>query len=112
MRWKSRTLEQLADMICGENAAGYFQYLSGPRLTRIFCDADTDFVHDGSTRRFWVADVLQKILDLPLTNAQMPSDALLRVIRVLMDIEDAFNEKNDPAFGAQPPKQSDQARSV
>ncbi|MSU96740.1 hypothetical protein EB795_22895 [Pseudomonas mandelii] len=93
MKWKSRTLEQLADMICGENTEGYFQYLSGPRLTRFFRDAETDFVHDGTTRRFWVAEVLQKILDFPSTNAQMPSDAMLRVIRVLMDSEDAFNEK-------------------
>ncbi|KWS74870.1 hypothetical protein [Pseudomonas amygdali] len=93
MKWKSRTLEQLAEMICGDNTAGYFQYLSGPRLTRFFKDADTDFVHDGSTRRFWVADVLQKTLDFPSTSAHMPSDAMLRVIRVLMDSEDAFNEK-------------------
>ncbi|KAB0483864.1 hypothetical protein SAMN04490202_0879 [Pseudomonas reinekei] len=92
MKWKARTLEQLADMICGENTEGYFQYLSGPRLTRFFRDADTDFVHDGTTRRFWVADVLQKILDFPSANAQMPSDAMLRVIHVLMDSEDAFNE--------------------
>jgi hypothetical protein len=92
MKWKARTLEQLADMICGENTKEYFQYLSGPRLTRFFRDADIDFVHDGTTRRFWVADVLQKILDFPSTNSQMPSDAMLRVIRVLMDSEDAFNE--------------------
>ncbi|MEJ5279811.1 hypothetical protein WH299_11100 [Pseudomonas sp. MYb541] len=93
MKWKARTTEQVGELICGENTEGYFHYLTGPNLTRFFRDADTEFVHDGSTRRFWVADVLQKILDLPSSNPLMPPDAMLRVIRLLMDSEDAFNEK-------------------
>lgn len=93
MKWKARTTEQVAELICGDNTEGYFRYLTGPNLTRFFRDAETEFFHDGSTRRFWVADVLQKILDLPSSNPLMPSDAMLRVIRLLMDSEDAFNEK-------------------
>lgn len=93
MKWKARTTEQVGELICGDNTEGYFQYLTGPNLTRFFRDADTEFVHDGSTRRFWVADVLQKILEFPSSNPLMPPDAMLRVIRLLMDTEDAFNEK-------------------
>lgn len=93
MKWKARTTEQLGELICGDNTEGYFRYLTGPNLTRFFRDADTEFVHDGSTRRFWVADVLQQILDLPTSNQMMPPDAMLRVIRILMDSEDTFNEK-------------------
>lgn len=93
MKWKARTTEQVAELICGDNTEGYFRYLTGPNLTRFFRDAETEFVHDGSTRRFWVADVLQEILDLPSSNPLMPPDAMLRVIRLLMDSEDAFNEK-------------------
>lgn len=93
MKWKTRTLEQVAEMICGDKPESYFRYLSGPNLSRFFRDADTDFAHDGSTRRFWVADVLQKILDYPSANPLTPPDAMLRVIRLLMDSEDAFNEE-------------------
>lgn len=93
MKWKTRTLEQVAELICGDNTEGHFRYLTGPNLTRFFRDANTEFVHDGSTRRFWVADALQKILDFPSSNPLMPPDAMLRVIRLLMDSEDAFNEE-------------------
>ncbi|MCK9744973.1 hypothetical protein [Pseudomonas syringae] len=93
MKWKTKTLEQIAVMICGDSTESYFQYLSGPNLTRFFKDADTDLVHDGGTRRFWVANALEKLLDYPSTNAQMPPDPMLRVIRLLMDVEDAHNEK-------------------
>ncbi|UVM55426.1 restriction endonuclease [Pseudomonas sp. B21-012] len=93
MKWKSRTLEQIAVMICGDKPESYFRYLSGPDLTRFFKDADTDFTHDGTTRRFWVADTLQKTLDFPSANSLTPPDAMLRVIRLLMDSEDAFNEE-------------------
>ena len=92
MKWKTRTLEQVAEMICGDKPESYFRYLSGPNLSRFFRDANTDFAHDGSTRRFWVADVLQKIMDSPSANPLTPPDAMLRVIRLLMDGEDAFNE--------------------
>ncbi|WP_053123216.1 hypothetical protein [Pseudomonas sp. P1.31] len=94
MKWKARTTEQVAELICGDNTDGYFRYLTGPNLTRFFRDVETEFVHDGSTRRLWVADVLQKILDLPSSNPLMPPDAMLRVIRLLMDSEDVFNEKS------------------
>lgn len=93
MKWKARTSEQIAELICGDNTEGYFRYLTGLNLTRFFRDADTDFVHDGSTRRFWVADVLQKTFDFPRSNQLIPPDAILRVIRLLMDSEDSFNEK-------------------
>jgi hypothetical protein len=40
-------------------------YRSSSYITRFFRDADTDYVHDGSTRAAWAADTLRKILDEP-----------------------------------------------
>lgn len=97
MKWKARTTEQVAELICGDNTEGYFRYLTGPNLTRFFRDSDTEFVHDGSTladsglrmpcKRSWISQV---------QNTLMPPDAMLRVIRLLMDSEDAFT-KSHPA---------------
>jgi hypothetical protein len=94
MQFKRRSLMQLADLICG-NAhveTSNFIYRSSSYLTEFFQDCDTDYVHDGSTRQRWVADVLEKILSEPHPNAQTPPDTFGRVIQILMDQGDALNE--------------------
>jgi hypothetical protein len=49
----------LAELICGD-LPGSPVYRSGDRLTKFFAAADVGrFVHDGSTRRFWVAECLR-----------------------------------------------------
>jgi hypothetical protein len=97
MQFKRRTLMQLADMICGnfEPAVSNFAYRSSSRLTEFFQDCDTDYVHDGSTRNYWVAETLQSILQEPQKDANTPPDTFCRVIRVLMDQGDALNEPAD-----------------
>ena len=88
---------QLADMICGNFKAeeSHFAYRSSSRLTEFFRDCDTDYEHDGSTRNYWVAEVLSQILLEPQANAQTPPATFSRVIRALMDQEDALNEGKD-----------------
>jgi hypothetical protein len=81
-------------MICGHFPAhqSFFPYRSSSYITRFFRDADTDYMHDGSTRSRWVADTLALILEEPHPNAQTPPDTFCRVIRTLMDTEEATNE--------------------
>lgn len=61
-------------------------------LTEFFEDCGTGYRHDGSTRNYWVADVLQKILAEPRSKGAIPPDTFLTVIRTLMAQEDAMNE--------------------
>lgn len=81
-------------MICGNFPAetSFFPYRSSSYITRFFRDADIDFAHDGSTRNWWVANVLEQILKQPTKDARTPPDPFLRVIATLMDTGDARNE--------------------
>ena len=97
-QFKSRTLTQIADMICGNEDKGkFFLYRSSSYLTKFFQDCDTDYTHDGSTRNTWVANILQVILSEPQTNTTTPPETFLRVIKVLMDKSDAVNEDTERA---------------
>lgn len=97
MEFKQRTLIAIADMICGNFKAeeSHFIYRSSSYLTRFFQDCDTEYVHDGSTRNYWVADILRQILAEPHPNAQTPPAMFSRVIQALMDPADALNEGSD-----------------
>lgn len=88
---------QLADMICGNFDAGksLFRYRSSSALTEFFRDCDTDYEHDGSTRNYWVASVLEELLEAPQANANTPPEIFARVIQALMEREDALNEGGD-----------------
>lgn len=50
---------ELAEMICGDNNC--FPYRSSFYLTKFFKDLALNYEHDGSTRRFWVRDVLLEL---------------------------------------------------
>jgi hypothetical protein len=95
MKWRKRTLDEVADMICGNGEGTPFVYRSSSYITRFFQDADTDFVHDGSTRYAWVASVLEQILAEPHSDAQTPPASFCRVIATLMDVADAVGEDQD-----------------
>jgi hypothetical protein len=75
--------------------SGFEKEKSNVYLTEFFQDCDTDYRHDGSTRYRWVAETLAAILAEPHPNATTPPEAFLRVIRTLMDQEDALNEGVD-----------------
>jgi len=87
----------IAEMICGDFKAedNFFVYRSSSYLTQFFRDCDTEYVHDGSTRKYWVADTLRQILVEPHPNAQTPPATFSTVIQTLMDTGDAHNEGSD-----------------
>ena len=100
---RRKTINEIADMICGNvNHSGRmsnFQYRSSSYLTEFFEDCDMEqFVHDGSTRKSWVAGVLNQIVQQPTDEPALPNRAFRTVIKVLMDKADAMN--HDPERNA------------
>ena len=80
MKFRRPNLLQLADLICGNvgketpgpgDKPAYFPYRTSSYITDFFTDLDTEYVHDGTTRRQWVADVLEEILNEPHTVASL-----------------------------------------
>lgn len=105
MQFKQRTLEEIANMICGNGdreEGKHFVYRSSSYITRFFQDCDLDFRHDGTTRYSWVADRLKEILAGSQLGPNVPPEAFSRVVRTLMDPADAFGEgpERTAAFGA------------
>ena len=97
MKWRQRTLDDIADMICGNGEGTPFVYRSSSYITRFFREADTEFTHGGSTRAAWVSSVLEQILAEPHPDAQTPAPTFCRVIATLMDVSDATNGDPDRA---------------
>jgi hypothetical protein len=90
LKLSKRTLSDLAEMVCGGASGASFEwknfpYRSSTYLTEFFTNCDLDFVHDGSTRKWWVLEVLTKLNAGPVSNPHLPSDALVRAVRELMD---------------------------
>lgn len=90
MKLSNRTLTALAEMICGAPGSGsfawkQFPYRSSSFLTEFFANCDLDYVHDGSTRKWWVLEVLEELNNAPTTNQALPSEPIVRVIQELLD---------------------------
>src|ERR1700693_822159 len=89
-RIHKRTIETLAEMICGGSGGmtGYawsgFPYRSSSQLSRFFGDCDLPYSHDGSTRKSWAESVLQELNGGPSISPQLPADGIIRVIQELM----------------------------
>lgn len=100
MKLRPRNLLALGDLVCGNLGSDeprsenpkYFPYRSSSYLTEFFQDLDMEWVHDGSTRHRWVADVLEKMLAEPHASPARPPDAFCRMIDRLMDRTEATNE--------------------
>lgn len=97
MEFRKRTLRDIASMICGDFLAekSFFVYRSSSYLTEFFEDIDTPYVHDGSTRARWVAEILGQILQEPSSAPHTPPETFARVICRLMDQGDCLNEGSD-----------------
>lgn len=98
MKWKSKNLRGLADIICGNSELGkvtYFTYRSSSYLTKFFEDCDLDFVHDGSTRWAWVVARLEEVLAMPHPGVSVPPEAFVKVIRAVLDKSDAHTDDPD-----------------
>lgn len=98
MKFKDRTLIEIANMICGnpeamKNGQSFFRYRSSSYITEFFSDCATEYRHDGSTRNRWVAEALRQILAGPQPGTNIPPDTFSRVIQTLMDQGDALNEE-------------------
>jgi hypothetical protein len=92
MKFKDRNLRYLAEAIIGD--AKFFHYRSSFYITRFFQDCNLDYVHDGSTRWSWTANVLTELLQDPQPAANILPQRFVQVIRVLMDKAEA--EEDDP----------------
>ena len=86
--FRKRTIHEIAEMICGTESK-YFKYRSGTYLSEFFeyCDME-QYVHDGSTRKWWVAGVIEDILRQPVDDTALPSRGFQTVIQILMDPAD------------------------
>lgn len=93
MIFKQRNLKAIAELIIGDE--GHFPYRSSSYITEFFEECDLDFVHDGSTRKYWVADRLQELLDEPSDTANTLPSQFLNVLRVLMHKSDAHLDDLD-----------------
>jgi hypothetical protein len=101
VKFRRRTLEDLADLVVGnvgrddaehEDEARYFPYRSSSYITEFFSELGTDDVHDGTTRHRWVADVLERMLSEPHDGPAHPPEIFCRLIDQLMSPADALNE--------------------
>lgn len=79
-------VSQLALMVCGDGKYNeIFPYRSSSYLTEFFKGIDLDYTHDGSTRRWWVQNVLEEINKKDnKTNEQFPSPEIIKVVEQLL----------------------------
>ncbi len=92
MKFKSRNLREIAEMVIGDHPN--FQYRSSSFITRFFEECDLEFVHDGTTRWAWTSDRLAELLSEPQPAAFVLPDRFVHLLRVLMHKSDALD--NDP----------------
>lgn len=92
MKFKSRNLRAIAEMVVGDNKN--FTYRSSSFITQFFEECDLEFFHDGTTRWSWAADRLAELLQEPQETAHALPGRFVNVLRVLMSKADAAD--NDP----------------
>ena len=92
MRFKSRNLRAIAEMVIGDVES--FPYRSSSQITQFFEECDLDFVHDGSTRWAWTAGKLAELLQEPQPTTHALPERFVHVLRMLMHKSDA--EPEDP----------------
>jgi hypothetical protein len=96
VRFRQRTINELADMICGnyQGEKDLFRYRTGKGLAEFFHDAHAFFEPDPweNSRAQWTVNALDKIFDEPSPSPTAPPDGFARVISLLMEQEDSVNE--------------------
>lgn len=96
--WKleigSGGLLKFSEMICGDDPFKFFPYRSSSYLTRFFVDLDFDYVHDGSTRRHWVNDVLKELNAKQQLSPEMPSREIVTIIENLLHPDHFLFDEN------------------
>lgn len=95
MQIGAAAIAKIAEMICGDQPFQFFPYRSSSYLTRFFVDLDLDYIHDGSTRRVWVREVLDE-LNKRQSPDNMPSPEMVKVIEYLLHPDHfLFDDKVD-----------------
>ena len=101
MQLKRETLENLADMVCGNgDYSRYFRYRSSSYLTGFFQDVGLNCCHNGTTRKWWVRDRLVEILDQPSKDRHTPPRAFSKVIEHLMEVNEQGKDEDPGRRGA------------
>lgn len=86
MKVNPNALDALAKMICGDAPFNkYFPYRSSYYLTKFFNDIGLNYIHDGSTRRYWVLETLEKLNEEYSLDPDMPPIGLQKAIEYLLD---------------------------
>jgi hypothetical protein len=100
MKLRDRVLDRLAEMVAGDDPL--FPYRSGSGLARFFHGCGFDFVHDGSTRKWWTKERLEELNNGICPTPDLPSNSLLRVISEMFDpIDfDEYLKERDAALNA------------
>lgn len=93
MKFKSRNLRAIAEMIIGDDE--HFPYRSSSYITQFFEECDLDLVHDGSTRWWWTSERLAELLMEPQPNPNALPERFVHVLRVLMHKADADTKDPD-----------------
>ncbi len=97
MKLSLGTLDRLAEMICGSHGTGGtygwkdFPYRSSSYLTEFFRRCDLPYAHDGSTRKWWVSNVLEEINNKPETDPNLPPPEMIAVVQQLVDPAEFVN---------------------
>lgn len=100
MKFRSKTVTELAEMICGNpGAQEHFNYRTSRKLDDFFEDAGADESYwrdlSGFSRHAWTESVLEQILAEPWLSNTTPSATFARAIALLMDQEEAKDEPSD-----------------
>lgn len=99
MQISAKSLGKLADMICGDKTGKYqqpnFPYRSSFFLTRFFQDINLPYTHDGTTRKYWVEEMLNKEAATAATNPALPPDSIIIIVQALLDARTFEEEKLD-----------------
>jgi hypothetical protein len=98
-RLKTSIVDGLALMICGDAPYTNFPRRSSSYLTAFFRGIDLDYRHDGSTRKWWVTNVLEDLNEKPSLESDFPSPELKRVIEYLLDPSYFIDLDHDRAVG-------------
>ena len=85
MKLKTSILDKIALMICGDLPYSFFPYRSSSYLTQFFRDIDLKYIHDGTTRKWWVQGVLEELNEIPEISPNLPSQEIKNAIENLLN---------------------------
>lgn len=102
MKLRDTTLEQLADVICGNHESRYgapFPYRSGTQLCTFFRNLSIPGPYEGGTRKWWVKDVLVRLNEEEASDPQAPSPSIQKVLEEVLDLRHFIDHEDQPLEG-------------